>query len=274
MKNKILPVLVLYNQTIEDSETYKTLLLGTFVGEIFVYDNSPVAQETMLLERGGRFVYVHDANNSGISKAYNEAAIYAKEKGYEWLLLLDQDTFFPQGALSLYESAVSCHTSEVIFVPQIYYSAKKAFSPVKLGFWNIIGKFVSVGSHLWKDYSVVNSGMCISLEAFSAVGGYEDNVRLDFADYCFIEKIKKKYRSFYRIDVDAYQNFSNSESDVQKLKRRFDLYLESAMNVPSYDLKGRICLRMYVLKHSLALFLRTLDFYFVTNFFVRYSRRC
>lgn len=273
MKNKILPVLVLYNQTIENSETFRTLSLDSFVGDIFVYDNSPLPKET-LLEGGGQFVYVHDASNGGISRAYNEAALYAKDKGYEWLLLLDQDTLFPQGALSLYESAISCNTSEVMFVPQIYYLGKKAFSPVKLGFMSIKGKYVSIGSHLWNDYSVVNSGMCVSLEAFSSVGGYEDNVRLDFADYCFIEKLKKKYQSFYRIDVEAYQNFSNTESDLQKLKRRFDLYIESAMNVPSYDLKGKIRMRMYVLKHSLALFLRTFDFYFVANFLVRYCWRC
>lgn len=268
MKNKILPVIVLYGQELCDSETYKSLL-SDFDGQVFVYDNSPKPQNVLLADGGCRCTYVHDASNGGISKAYNYAVSYALKNGFEWILFLDQDSHFANGAIAVYDSAISMNPAEVIFVPQIYYSEKKAFSPVELGFWNVKGKFVSIGSHLWSDYSVVNSGMCVNLNAYNSVGGYEDKVRLDFADYCFIEKIKKKYRSFYRVDVDAYQNFSNSENDIKKMKRRFDLYLESAMNVPSYGLKGKIRLVMYVLKHSLALFLRTFDFFFITRYFVK-----
>ena len=58
MKNKILPVIVLYNQTIKESETYKTLLMDSFVGEIFVYDNSPISQKTFDGDYDTKFIYV------------------------------------------------------------------------------------------------------------------------------------------------------------------------------------------------------------------------
>ena len=237
MKNKILPVIVLYNQTIKESETYKTLLMDSFVGEIFVYDNSPISQKTFDGDYDTKFIYVHDENNGGISKAYNTAASYAMRSGYEWLLLLDQDTSFSEDALAKYQVAILDNPSEIIFVPQIYYSENRLFSPVELGFCSITGKFISVGSHLWNNYSVVNSGICVNLKAFESVGGYNENVRLDFADYSFIEKVKKQYSTFYRIEVDAFQNFSNSETDILKLKRRYDLYIESAINVPTSGLK-------------------------------------
>jgi hypothetical protein len=60
---------------------------------LLVYDNSPCPQEVSV----GRwscalFEYRHDAKNSGLATAYNEALKLAQQRSTEWLLLLDQDT--------------------------------------------------------------------------------------------------------------------------------------------------------------------------------------
>lgn len=92
MNKQLLFVIVIYNLDFHQSSTYQTLLLPHSDIPTYIIDNSLYSQ---IVQDSNVIFYSHHPDNPGVSFAYNEAAKYAKENGYEWMLLLDQDTHFP-----------------------------------------------------------------------------------------------------------------------------------------------------------------------------------
>ena len=92
----VLAVVVLYNVSLNDSQTLNSLKALDSLGinlKLLIYDNSPQQQN----HESTQWDYVHDSTNEGLTKAYNTAVELAKKNNCEWLLLLDQDTHLPVG---------------------------------------------------------------------------------------------------------------------------------------------------------------------------------
>lgn len=271
MKN-IFAIVVIYNVDFFQSTVYKNLLLKHVKDrsiQFLVYDNSPVAMhsEEDIVTIGGYYYY--DNNNSGVSTAYNKGASIANTLGnINYLLLLDQDTLFEADYIDKLRSAMSCYPQIDLFVPLISYKSNIPFSPVKMSLIGSHGVNLVEGEYDLKDYSPVNSGACVRLSTFNLVGGYNDRIRLDFADYDFFSRLGIISSRFRVINSRALQSFSNEESDKEKLLKRFGFYLEGA----KHAVRNRmICKNVVidVLKHTLALTkrVRTLEFikYLIRN---------
>ena len=92
----IFAVLVLYRMLPEQSTCFRSLtqILATHASmhglALLLYDNSPSAVKLPAFPIP--LIYRHDAMNGGIAAAYNAGLTLAREGGYKWLLLLDQDT--------------------------------------------------------------------------------------------------------------------------------------------------------------------------------------
>lgn len=226
----ILYVITLYGCRLEESATFKTLLKGhnDALNDIYVYDNSPYEQTTDV-EVGK---YVHDCCNGGLGKAYNAAYRYAIEKGYLWLLLLDQDTDFSNDAIDSYKAAICLHKSVSMIVPRHTIATGQFISPTPYClFTSHICNSAPVGTVKFSDASPINSGILVSLDSFSRVGGYYEKVWLDFSDVAFIEKYKRLYPEYYVLpSVICRQTFSGMETDKKKIFQRFCIYLECARN--------------------------------------------
>ena len=250
VEEKILFVLVIYGCRVEDSLSYKTLIQGSEGTDLFVYDNSPIIQssETQVAE------YVHDTSNGGLGKAYNAACRYALANGYKWLLLLDQDTIFPKGALAAYRRALALNLGVDMIVPRLQVEDGKFMSPTHYFMkTSKLQRDVPVGRVRFNEVSPVNSGMLVSVDSFQCVSGYEDDVWLDFSDICFIEKYKRKYSDFYILpDVVCTQAFSGLECDKEKIYKRFCIYLECARNFPRKSFIDSVELFLTTLRPTLS----------------------
>lgn len=276
MQSKVLLVIVLYKEQLCSTLTWKTLLAGCAQSDrfsLYVHDNSPSPQtvSTPLCVH-----YHHDAENGGLSAAYNQAARYAHDEGYGWMLLLDQDTTFPAGALDAYLKALDNREEQAqVFVPQmVYQQASKAFSPVRMSSCMYAqGVFLDEGFHAWGRYSVVNSGLCVRTSAFRAAGGYNEKVRLDFADFQFVERLRRVTSGFFRIGIVAEQAFSNEQCEVESLLSRYRLYIESAYHCEKASFGKRLGFFYVVLRHTLALTVRTKSLSFLSVFGKEYCLR-
>lgn len=226
----ILYVIILYGCRLEDSTAFQTLLLKHRDAHphIFVYDNSPVAQTTDL----SIGQYVHDTGNGGLGKAYNAACRYAKKMGYRWLLLLDQDTFFPDNAYDEYHKAIEMQLRVPMIVPRHVIEGGGYISPTHYCMHTShISDAAPVGLVKFCQVCPINSGILLTVESFSNVGGYDELIWLDFSDIAFIEKYQKSYSEFYVMpDVTCRQSFSAIETDKNKVFHRFCIYLECARN--------------------------------------------
>lgn len=258
-------VIVLYKTTLAESQSYQTLLKHKFVEDYMVYDNSPeeYRQNTALFHKG--VTYVRDYENGGLSKAYNCGARKARELGYQRVLLLDQDTSFPDGIWSKYLENVSYPG---IVAPLIKTKQGMNFSPVDIRGWNLKGLAEPhPGEYSLYDVAVVNSGCCVPVKLFEQTGGYLEMVKLDFSDFQFQVIVRKIQPHIKLIDSTALQNFSNDSEDIEGLLHRFRLYLEcAAAFIP--DSKLQMLKHNYqVLRHGLALMIRLHKIEVLTNYF-------
>lgn len=132
MNKQLLFVIVIYNLDFHQSSTYQTLLLPHSDIPTYIIDNSLYSQ---IVQDSNVIFYSHHPDNPGVSFAYNEAAKYAKENGYEWMLLLDQDTHFPNGILQEYLDCIRSRPDIHLIAPPVNVSNGRYMSPVNGGRW-------------------------------------------------------------------------------------------------------------------------------------------
>jgi GT2 family glycosyltransferase len=233
--NDMLAVLVLYKKRPDESETFSSLKRPVSEGadpiDIVIYDNGPVSrqrdEETGC--EGFRVHYMSDPSNPGVSKAYNAAYDLARQLKKKWLLLLDQDTLFPEGALDVYAANIARYPEAALIVPMLVCDGR-VYSPCH--------RVMSVGFPLrsirpgWlktNGLGVLNSGLCIRLDAFEKTGGFDERIPLDFADHDFMRRYAKHFERFLLVDVVCQHGFSDSQtSDIDISLARFDRYCKGA----------------------------------------------
>jgi len=267
-QNDILFVLVLFKCRIEDSISFKTLIEQdyTAVNNLFVYDNSPYIQKTILPIAE----YIHDTSNKGLGTAYNTACKYAQQYGYKWLLLLDQDTSFPHGALKSYFNAMKLNTNMI--VPRHKIGNGKYISPTPyIMMSSDLQETAPTGFSHFSDVSPINSGILVSVESFIRSGGYEEDVWLDFSDICFIEKYKKIYPTYYILpDVICTQSFSAIEIDKEKIYKRYCTYLECAHNFSKKSFRNYVYLTITTLRPTLSRTIKEKTLQYIKTYFKLY----
>ena len=274
MDQQTLPIVVLYGQKLEQSQTMQSLQQNLSSGQqqmdIFVYDNSPVAQhpKEQFQWNNFRVFYCHDASNSGLSKAYNEGAKMAARLGKDWLLLLDQDTSFPENVLERYEQAMAAHPAAKLFAPILKLHNGAIFSPSvvrhKRGY---PPARLSPGIYSLYKYSPVNSGVLISLALFDKAGGYNERVKVDFCDFQFMERVRKVSPNIVVIDATAGQDFSNDEPSIEKQQRRFKIYLADAQNCYKPKIADKAGFFYTVTRHAFGLTYKMRSFSFLKMYF-------
>lgn len=257
---KLLLVVVLYNQRLHETATYASLIAGS--GEdVFIYDNSPVPQHAVAAGLPAGCEYVSDTANGGISKAYNAAGRYAREKGYGWMLFLDQDTVFAPGILNEYRAVIDTGKDIRLIAPPMKMSESLYMSPVKVRFHMARPSCrVPQGkASLW-HYSPINSGLAVEVEAFHQAGGYNEKVKLDFSDYQFIRRFRKWYPDFYVLRGVCNQSFSNEVEPGYRKLRRFELFCLSLKHCERDGLFDGFCYFLVVVKRMASLMWQTRSF--------------
>lgn len=270
MNKQLLFVIVIYNLDFHQSSTYQTLLLPHSDIPTYIIDNSLYSQ---IVQDSNVIFYSHHPDNPGVSFAYNEAAKYAKENGYEWMLLLDQDTHFPNGILQEYLDCIRSRPDIHLIAPPVNVSNGRYMSPVKL-WWKmgLINNNVPKGQIIsLYDYSPINSGMCISVDAFFKCGGYKNQVFLDYSDFQFIERFRRISDKGYILKTEIHQEFSTLVDDRDKMLSRYQLFCLSLKQCDMPSFVDRMGYAMVVLKRGVSLILKTHSFRPVLIFFKYYQ---
>lgn len=225
-------IIVIYNCVIAQSSAFQSLLkisLRKNAINIFIYDNSPHAQE---LPYGNAIIhYHHHPTNAGVSAAYNEGFRKAKQLNLKWLFLLDQDTELPDDAWPKYAHHVSAQPGHGVFAPMII-DGDQIISPFKLR-W---GKGIKIkrrqpGVHSFRHWCVINSGLLISCNVFESAGGYDERFPLDFSDLIFVERLSAVTSGFILIDISLIHSLSARQdkyTHTSVVLNRFEKYGDAA----------------------------------------------
>ncbi|GAM11021.1 glycosyl transferase family 2 [Geobacter sp. OR-1] len=231
--DEILAVLVVYQRDITSADSVaslsRSLTTSGFSLDLFIHDNSPFVQSVDNSFKSLKIIYHHDPTNPGVAGAYNAGARFARESGKKWLLLLDQDTSFPVNALDVYAQAVADNAAIEMFAPRLV-SHGRIFSPC--------GYCAGIGYHLGRVESglmslqgrgILNSGMLVRVDAFDAVGGFDERIPLDFADHDFCRRFADKFPAVFILDLDCGHGFSDrEEAPLEAALARFAFFCRGA----------------------------------------------
>ncbi|WP_208864333.1 glycosyltransferase family protein [Pedobacter suwonensis] len=223
-----------------------------------MYDNSPYIQQPTPESNVWDICYQSDLANGGLSIAYNTAAQYAKNNNKKYLMLLDQDTLFPENSLAVYLEGINSHPDIKLFAPIMRIQNGQIMSPCRYIYkWgklidHIVPRVDNLAVHV-----PVNSGLCIHLESYFDVGGYNEKVKIDGADFQFISRFQKKHQQFYILDLTLHQDFSMFEEDPDKIITRYKLFLKDVNNFETHHWLDRFYFYRIICIRTLKLTLQT-----------------
>ncbi|WP_461789349.1 glycosyltransferase family 2 protein [Pedobacter sp.] len=265
---QLLIVLVLYKIEMLKSKTFITLRdeIEKNKVAVLVYDNSPQPQINI---QGSHIHYVSDISNGGVSKAYNAGANLASLLNKKYLLLTDQDTIFPNNALKTYMDATRKFSAQKLFSP-ILLSNGVPYSPCKYLFdRGFIWDDVRSGIFKLRGKNLLNSGILVEKDVFLAIGGYDENIKLYFSDFDFVNRLKTKIDEFYIVDVICQHELSDAtKSDLNSAKFRFKHYVLGGYRC-SKGLYSKICQFFWLFLRAFKLSIKYRDTIFFSILFVK-----
>jgi rhamnosyltransferase len=174
---KIAAVAILYHPTsnfIENLATYQP-----FLDKIYVFDNTEKGSELKEQILGFTKVeYYNDGVNNAIAQRLNTAAKKAISEGFDWLLMMDQDSKFVSNSLKYYLNGIENYplkASIPIFCLN-YLRETQESSP--------IAKTQEIDLF-------ITSGSVLNLSLFPLIGAFDENLFIDFVDTEYSLRCKK-----------------------------------------------------------------------------------
>lgn len=187
-KENICAVIVTYHPDNGIQERIERILKQ--VGAAVVIDNNSPAEKVSLLskisfENPGCYV-INNKENLGIATALNQGVKWAKEKGFCWVLLFDQDSVINEDMIdSLAEVYDAYPNKDRLAVIGSNYTdsyTKRQLQEVK-----------HEEKHLWfEKKTTITSGSLIPVIVFDRIGFFRDEFFIDHVDDDFCMKARHK----------------------------------------------------------------------------------
>ena len=200
----VMAVLVVYERSLQEAKPWQTLrrwLEGSADGRgeprlhrVFIYDNSAQsrAKPPADLERCD---YVHNPGNGGTAAAYRAALSVARERGIDWLLLLDHDTQLPEDFLD--RSAVAARLATevdapVAVVPWVRHGVGRIVSPTlvtRMGSFRPLTQRQKPGD--CRHLSAIASGSLLRASALENLPPWPKGLWLDYVDHWIFTQLQR-----------------------------------------------------------------------------------
>jgi rhamnosyltransferase len=147
----------------------------SYLDKLIIINNSEVVDTilTAKLQSGGNILIIQDGENKGIAKRLNEAAQLAINDDCEWLLTMDQDSFFPDNTVYIYlECIKSFGQKENVALFTVEYDER------------LLRK---EDCSYKKVNKAITSGNIINLDIWQQTKGFDELLFIDHVDheYCF-----------------------------------------------------------------------------------------
>jgi rhamnosyltransferase len=164
------------------------------VEELFVFDNgsSDVATIRDLLRAFPHATLYASNENLGISGALNHLAQVAEQKGYKWLVTMDQDSVAPAGMVSELQD-VAEETGAALVTPYIVDRNKIS-----------VGEYLDLPLPRYDYYrqaarrGAITSGALTNMSALVGVGGFDNDLFIDYVDYDLNQRLLLANHSIIR----------------------------------------------------------------------------
>ncbi|WP_201319170.1 MULTISPECIES: glycosyltransferase [unclassified Paenibacillus] len=134
---------------------------------------------------------IKNERNEGIAKAFNQAVDYAWEKGFKWLLTLDQDTTVPSNIIDAFNKYTQNGENTAIICPYLIDTNITSFNNYeKMG----------LKSYEFID-NCISSGSYINLRICNEVGKFDEKMFIDWVDFEYCERVRRNNSTILRINT-------------------------------------------------------------------------
>ena len=178
-KAKILAVIVTYNPEIGHLKSFLERL-SRQIDLVLIYDNNSLNLKDIASIQFPQNVIIHSSPiNKGLPAHYNAAIQYGLENGFDYLLILDQDSSFNDDFLTKYRQNIS--DASVCLVPHLVHdnnNYNEAYPERTKGETEPVLRSI-------------NSGTLLNLKALPAQLRFDEDLFIDCVDFDFFEKIRK-----------------------------------------------------------------------------------
>lgn len=173
---KIIASIVTYNPDIEIlNKNIKSFY--DEVSKIIIIDNNSINIDEILHLQNDKIQVISNNINVGIAKALNTALEFAYEDNFDYLLTMDQDSYFDSNGCSLLlDGFVNDKIS--IVCPSLLDVNSKSLD--------------SVSESYQKIFTTITSGSLCLVKAFIDVGGFKDELFIDYVDFEICLRLQRK----------------------------------------------------------------------------------
>ncbi len=160
------------------------------VGRVIIVDNDSDIGTTRVLEdltrqSDGKAELIRNRSNLGVGAALSQGCRHAVSLGFDWVLLMDQDSVAaPAMVASLLDTWATHPDREKVFIMAPRYEAGEGVEATYLtfrGIWPKKGKFGPEIEYL-EPTEAITSGSLVRTDAFRRIGYFTEELFIDFVD--------------------------------------------------------------------------------------------
>ena len=181
------------------------------IGEIYAIDNSEQqnAEFVQELKKNPKITYIDNQGNRGIAHALNVGANLAMEEHYEYLLTMDQDSRLTAEMLSqMLECQMLCKNDSIGIITPYHVDPRFPEIPDTQRCAEVI--------------VAMTSGNLLNLSAYRVVGGFNEDLFIDYVDYDFCLRLqKKRYKVIQASHAILLHRLGNMTEHMFFGKRRY-----------------------------------------------------
>ena len=234
MQKRTAAGIVLYNPDI--MRLKKNLLSVCYqVEKIFLVDNASenISETEKVVKSFPNCEMIKNCSNVGIAKALNQLFARAEEEKYSWLLTLDDDSVCDSDMVShlipytdLNKMAIICPTAVDDKMNIQKEQAEKTF------------EYVS---------DCITAGSLTNVEIWKCVGGFDDQMFIDFVDVEYCTRLRRAGYSIGRVNnTYVHQEYGNIKGSFSLFGKKFYQFDYSPLRI-YYSVRNQI---YYMKKHK------------------------
>jgi rhamnosyltransferase len=190
-------VVVTYFPTAENLKNVQAIS-RQFGLTIVVDNNSPAAARTQLQQNASEdknIVLVLWPTNAGLAAACNAGIRLAQERGFTWAATFDQDTTVPDD----FSAKVAAGVGLRLWPANVGLFAPRHIHP-KSGRASAYAPTVRRGEGFTDISAAIQSGCIFNLKAFAASAGFAEELFIDYVDYEYSFRLKKRGYRLIQLD--------------------------------------------------------------------------
>lgn len=197
---KVLAGITLYNPNIDRLKENIDAIYSQ-VAEVVCVDNESddfKQIKQLLLSKYPGIVVIPNKKNLGVAKALNQMFAYAKENGFDWVLTLDQDSVCPNNLIKSYREVVSRlneFDDSFMLQDEQLRQENEGLRHVGILCPQTVDRNFDSGTDHQEKYTLVDkcitSASLTSVKTWETVGGFWEELFIDFVDHDFCAKCKE-----------------------------------------------------------------------------------